>query len=151
MFETSWRRNDGVSLFHPFKTSLWRFNKTSSRRTTETSWQLSIGTSLGVLFETCSRRHGDVMMRRRCYVLLRRCYDVLIRRRRDAPLRPLGDVPLRRRWVFHLRRTGDVAWTYKETSLWRYHDVLMLDGMICYNPFELFNSCINIQNSFLFW
>ena len=63
---------------------------------------------MGVSFETCLRRRGDVMMGRRCYVLLRRRYDVPIRRRRDAPLRRLGDVPSRRCWVFHLRRTCDV-------------------------------------------
>ena len=70
---------------------------------------------MGVSFETCLRRRGDVMMGRRCYVLLRRRYDVPIRRRRDAPLRRLGDVPSIRRWVFHLRRTCDVAGTYRET------------------------------------
>ena len=51
------------------------------------------------------------MMGRHYYVLLRRCYDVPIRCRRDAPLRRLSDVPSRRRWVFHLRRTCDVAAT----------------------------------------
>ena len=51
------------------------------------------------------------MMGRRCYVLLRRRYDVPIRCRSDAPLRRLGNVPSRRRWVFHLRRTCDVAGT----------------------------------------
>ena len=65
--------------------------------------------SLGVSFETCLRRRRDVLMGRRCYVLLRRRYDVPIRRRGDVPLRHLGDVPMRRRWVFHLRRTYDVA------------------------------------------
>ena len=68
------------------------------------------------------------MMGRRCYVLLRRRYDVPIRRRRDAPLRRLHDVPPRRRWVFHLRRTCDVAGTYRETSLRRRYDVLLLGG-----------------------
>ena len=62
---------------------------------------------MGVSFETCLRRGGDVMMGRR--------YDVLIRRRRDAPLRCLGDVPSRSRWVFHLRRTCNVTGTYRET------------------------------------
>ena len=68
------------------------------------------------------------MMGRRCYVLLRRRYDVPIRRRRDTPLRRLGGVPTRRRWVLHLRRTCDVAGTYRETSLRRRHDVLMPGG-----------------------
>ena len=61
-----------------------------------------------------------------CYVLLRRCYDNPIRRRREAPLRRLGDVKSIRRWVFHLRRTCDVTGTYREKSLRRLHDVLML-------------------------
>ena len=43
------------------------------------------------------------------YVPLRRRHDIPIRRREDIPLRRLGDVPLRRSWVFHLRRTCDVA------------------------------------------
>ena len=68
------------------------------------------------------------MMGRSCYVLLRRRYDVPIRRRGDASLRHLGDVPSRRRWVFHLRRTCDVAGTYRETSSRRRHDVLMPGG-----------------------
>ena len=84
--------------------------------------------SLGVSFETCLRRRRDVLMGRRCYVLLRRRYDVPIRRRGDVPLRHLGDVPMRRRWVFHRRRTYDVAGTYRETSLRRCHDVLLPGG-----------------------
>ena len=97
-------------------------------RTTETSWRRSIKTLLGVSFETCLRRRGDVMVGRRCYVLLRRRYDIPIRRRGDAPLRRLGDVPSRRRWVFHLRRTCDVTGTYRETLLRRRHEVLMPGG-----------------------
>ena len=62
------------------------------------------------------------MMGRRCYVLLRRRYDV--------PIRRLRDVPSRRRWVFHLRRTCDVAGTYRETSLRRHHDVSMPCGKV---------------------
>ena len=54
-------------------------------------------------------------MGRRCYVLFRRRYDVPIRRRREAPLRRLDNVPSRRRWVFHLKRTCDVAGTYRES------------------------------------
>ena len=57
---------------------------------------------MGVSFETCLGRRGDVMMERCCYVLLRRPYDVPIRRSGDAPLGRLGDVPSRRRWLFHL-------------------------------------------------
>ena len=51
--------------------------------------------SLGVSFETCLRRRGDVLTRCRCYVLSRRRHDVPIRRRGDVPLRRLGDVPSR--------------------------------------------------------
>ena len=65
-------------------------------------------------------------MGRRCYVLLRRRHDVPIRRRGDVPLRRLSDVATRRRWVFHLGRTCDVTGTYRETSLRRRHDVLLL-------------------------
>ena len=69
-------------------------------------------------------------MGRRCYVLLRRRHDVPIRCREDVPLIRLGDVPRRRRWVFHLRRNCDVAGTYRETSLRRRYDVLLLVGNI---------------------
>ena len=79
---------------------------------------------MGVSFETYLRRRGDVLMRRRHYVPLRRLHDIPIRCE-DVPLTRLRDVPLRRRWVFHLRRTCDVAGTYKETSLRRRQDVLL--------------------------
>ena len=69
-------------------------------------------------------------MGRRHYVPMRRHHDIPIRRREDVPLRRLGDVPLRRRWVFHLRRTYDVAGTYRETSLRRHHDVLLPVGTL---------------------
>ena len=61
--------------------------------------------SLGVSFETCLKRHGDILMGSRCYVLLRCRHDVLIRHHEYVPLRRLSDVPPRRCWVFHLRRT----------------------------------------------
>ena len=83
---------------------------------------------MGVSFETCLRRRGDVLMRRRHSVPLRRRHDILIRRREDVPLRRPGDVLLRRRWVFHLRRNYDVAGTYRETSLQHCHDVLLPGG-----------------------
>ena len=67
-------------------------------------------------------------MGRRHYVPLRGRRNIPIRRREDVPLSYLGDVPLRRRWVFHLRRTCDVAGTYKETSLRRHHDVSLPGG-----------------------
>ena len=93
-----------------------RTNGTLWIRTTETSWWRATETSLNVSFETCLRRRGDLLMERRCYVLLRRRHDVPIRQRGDVPLRCLGDVPSRGCWVFHLRRTYDVAGTYRETS-----------------------------------
>ena len=68
-------------------------------------------------------------MGRRHYVPMRRHHDIPIRRREDVPLRRLGDVPLRRRWVFHLRRTYNVAGTYRETSLRRRHHVLLLGAL----------------------
>ena len=91
-------------------------------RTTETSF--------GGSFETCLRRHGDVLMRHRCYVLLRRRYDVPIGRCGDVPVRRLGDVPPTRRWVLHLRSTCDVTGTYRETFLRRRHDVLLPGGYL---------------------
>ena len=57
-----------------------------------------------------------------------RRHYVPMRRRNDKPIRHWEDVPLRRRWVFHLRRTCDVAGTYRETSLQHRHDVLFPGG-----------------------
>ena len=67
-------------------------------------------------------------MGRRYYVLLRRRHDVAMRLSGDVPLRCLADVPTRCRWVFHLRRTCDVAETYRGTSLRHRHDVLLPSG-----------------------
>ena len=81
-------------------------------------------------------------MGRHCYVLLRLRRDVPIRRRGHVPLRRLGDVPPRRHWVFHLRRTCDVAGTHKDTSLRRRQDVLLPDGdspHFCNLNFKFFN------------
>ena len=83
---------------------------------------------MGVSFETYLRRPGDLLMGRRHYVPLRGRRNIPIRRREDVPLSYLGDVPLRRRWVFHLRRTCDVAGTYKETSLRHRHNVSLQSG-----------------------
>ena len=58
---------------------------------------------MGVSFETCLRRRGDVMIERHYYVLLKRRQDVPTKRCGDVLLRRLGDVPQRVRWVFHLR------------------------------------------------
>ena len=92
------------------------------------------------------------MMGSRCYVLLRRRYDVPIRRR-DAPLRRLGDVPSRLRWVFHLRRTCNVAGTYRETSLRHRHDVLMPGGersrYLWFNKKERQNTTKNLLRKIL--
>ena len=68
----------------------------------------------------------------RHYVPLRRRHDMPIRSREDIPLRRLGNIPLRRCWVFHLRRTCDVAGTFSETSLQRCHDVLLPGGLFLY-------------------
>ena len=75
----------------------------------------------------------DVLMRRRCYVHLRRRHDVPIKRCGDVPLRRLGNVPSRRRWMFHLGRTCNVVGTYREMSLRRRLDVLMLGGILQQN------------------
>ena len=83
---------------------------------------------MGVSFETYLRNRRDVLMGRRHYVLLRRRHNIPIRRREDVPLRRLCDALLRRRWVFHLRRTCDVAGKYKEISLRRRHDVSLPVG-----------------------
>ena len=76
-------------------------------------------------------------MGRRCYVLLRRRHSVPIRCRADVPLRCLGEVPPRRRWVFHLRRTCDVAGTYRETLLRRRYEVLLPGGKYSENKNNL--------------
>ena len=75
----------------------------------------------------------------RCYVLLRSGHDVRIRRRGDVSLRRLGNVPPKRCWVFHLRRTYDVAGTYRETSLQRRYNVLLPGGV----PFLLYGDLCN--------
>ena len=86
---------------------------------------------MGVSFETCFRRHGDVLMGPHCYVLLRHRHKVPIRCCGEIPLRRLGDVVPGRCWVFHLRHTCNVTGTYRETSLQRCYDVL-LPGGTCY-------------------
>ena len=77
-------------------------------------------------------------MRRRHYVPLRRDHDIPIKRPEDVPLRHFDDVSLRHRWVFRLRRTCDITGQYKETSLRRRHDVLLLGGML----FQYFHSLL---------
>ena len=75
---------------------------------------------MGVSFEIYLRSREDVLVGRRCYVLLSCRHEVPIRRRGDVRLRRLGHVPLIRRWVFHLRCTC--------------HDVLLLAVL---KPFEI--------------
>ena len=111
---------------------IWDLEEMSKRRTNGTSWIRITEMSLGVSFETCLRHCEDALMGRRCYVLLRRHHNVPVKRCGDVPLRCLGDVSSRRRWVFHLRRTCDVAWTYRETSLRRRHDVLLPGRKLVY-------------------
>ena len=72
------------------------------------------------------------MGRHHC-VPLRRRHDIPIGRREDIPLRRLGYVPLRPCWVFHLGRTCDAAGIYRETSLWRHHDVFLPGGKLIQN------------------
>ena len=108
-------------------------DKASQQRNSETWWRRTTATLLGVSFGSYRRRRREVLMGRRGYVRLGR----------------LGDVPLRRRWVFHLRRTCDVAETYKETSLWRRHDVSLPSGILTFlNKHLLF--CLHLlMNSYL--
>ena len=84
---------------------------------------------MGVSFETCLRRRGDILIECHCYVLLRRHHEVLIRHGGDIPLRRIGDAPWRRCWVFHLRCICDVAGTYRETFLRRRYYVLLPGGV----------------------
>ena len=83
----------------------------------------------------------------RChYVPLRRRHNIPIRRPEDVPLRRLGEVLLRHHWVFHLRRTCDLAGTYKETSLRRRHDVSLPGGLnapFSKCPLILYTKCHN--------
>ena len=78
---------------------------------------------MGVSFETCLRRRGDVLIGRHC--------DVLLRGSHGVPIRRLGDVPRRHRWVFHLgvlatslgrtkRRRYDVATTLPQRLIARW-------------------------------
>ena len=81
-----------------------------------------VGCFIWDLFETWYRRTDGTSSLR----LLETSSDIPLRSHENVPLRRSGDVPLRPRWVFHLRRTCDVAGTYKETSLWHRHDVSLL-------------------------
>ena len=88
---------------------------------TETSWWRTTEMSFGVSFETYLRRRGDVLMGRRHYVPMRP--------RHIIPISRCEDVPLRCRRVFHLRRSCNVAGTYREMSLRCRHDVLLPGGL----------------------
>ena len=95
-----------------------------------TTWRRTTETLLGISLETCLRHCGDVLMGRRYYVLLKRLPDVQIRRCGDVPLRCLENLPPKCRWVFNLICACDVAGTYRETSLRRFHDALLPGGSI---------------------
>ena len=92
---------------------VWDLQATSKRGSNGTSWIRTTETPLGVSFEACFRRLGNVLMGPRWYAILRRYHDVPVRCRGDFPLRCLGDIQPRRCWVFHLRRTCDVTETYR--------------------------------------
>ena len=127
----------GGDVPHVFGCFIWDLQETSQRRANGSSWIRTTETSLGVsfefLFETSWRRTDGTLLLRPETSLLRPHYDAPIRRRGDVPLRRLGDAPSRRCWVFHLRRTCDIAETYRETLLRRRHDVLMPGGYIVAN------------------
>ena len=76
---------------------------------------------MDVLFETCLRGRGDVLMGRCCYVLLRRRHNVSIKCLGDVPLRCLGDVPtsLGASFETYLQRCWDVQRDVVTTSLRR--------------------------------
>ena len=98
------------------------------------------------------RRLGDMPLKNHWVFHLRLAWNVVeiywsdvvvtsstsLRRRHDVPIKPygnvllrrLGDVLPRRHWVFHLRRTCDVAGTYRETLLQPLHGVLVLGGLL---------------------
>ena len=117
------------------------------------------------------RRLGDVPLRRRWVFHLRLLWDVvetycgtsllrpfktLSRRSNktswDVLLRRLGDVPTRRRWVFHLGRTCDVTGTYRETSLRRRHDVLLLGRLSVAVPSDNFQGfLIWLSQTDIYW
>ena len=73
---------------------------------------------------------GEVLMERCHNVPLRRHHDILRRRHGDVQMRCFDHVPLRCCWVFHLKRTCDVAGTYRGTLLRCCHDILLLGGCI---------------------
>ena len=92
------------------------------------SWMRTTEMLLGVSFEICLRRRGDILIVIPCYVVVH-CHDLPIKRLEDLSPRRLGDVPPRRQWVFCLRLTCNVAGTYRETSLQRRHNVLLPGGI----------------------
>ena len=108
MVETS--HSDVIGCF------IWELQEMSSRRTNGTPWIHTTETSrwhtteawLGVSFEACLKRCGDVLIEPRHYVLLRRRHDISVGHRGDMPLRRLGDIPL--------RHFGCLIWDLPATS-----------------------------------
>ena len=94
-------------------------NGTSWIRTTETSWWRTTETSFGVSFQTCLRRRGDVLMGRRCYILLRRWRNVPIRCRGDVLLRRIADVLQERSFETYMQHRWDIQKGVVATSLRR--------------------------------
>ena len=127
MAETNHSNVTGCFIWQLQRASYRRTNLSSWIRTTETSWWRTTEKLLGISFEACLRHCRDVPMGCRCYVLLRRRPDVPIRHCEDACL---DNLPPKCCWVFHLILACDVAGTYTETSLRRFHDVLLPDRSI---------------------
>ena len=133
-------------------------NEVSGQRNWKTLCRRTTGISLPVLFRTNRRRRRDILMEYRgyvplrylgvvplrhrrvfhfrlvwdlfeTYVFLRRCYDFQIWFCGDELMRRLSNIFPKSCGMFHLRRTCDVAGTYRETSLRRLHNLLLPDGM----------------------
>ena len=114
MVQTYYSDVNGCFIWNLQEMLQGRIDGTSWICTTETSRRRTNKSSFGVSFENCLRPREDLLMRCRCYVLLRHRHYVPIRCRGDVTVGRLGDFPSRRGWVFHLRRTCNVAGMYRE-------------------------------------
>ena len=84
-----------------------------------------VGCFIWALFETSWRRTDETTMLRPLETSSRHSNKM-------SWIRTLRRLSSRRCWVFHSRRTCDVAGTYKETSLSRCHDVFLPGGKFCF-------------------